>query len=434
MIYDCFTFFNEYDLLELRLRLLDKVVDYFVLCEAPFTFRGTPKPLYFALGADRFARWRERIIPLVYPEAADPDPWKNEWGQRDHLIAGLARASDDDLVLIGDCDEIPDPANVHRRPQTHDILAHVQRLYLGYLNRQSDQPWIGTRAIAVGSIPRHGTLTAVRGRPPWEFETVEGGWHFSSLGGAAVAEQKMRAYSHAEYDVPYYRDAQRLALSFESAKDGRWVPLDEVLVPLAREPRFARHIWAKPAPVEERELAVLEHAHGCLGYVPPGAGDVLAVSREPALWERAGKARFSAFRAARELDELVARAHPGAWVVLDGLELQPAAALRALRATGAAAVAYARNARSRDVLDDVVKGAAFPTGRAHGRAEFEAWLAELGWAITGLDRIASPGVFALLGQFPERLGVEFGRMRFGTIARERLSELLARAFIFTLRA
>src|SRR5271170_855459 len=110
MIVDCFTFFDELDLLELRLEILDGVVDRFVLCEAPFTFRGEPKPLTYAGAAGRFARWRERIVPLVYPHAADPNPWLNEWGQRDYLITGLADCNDADLVLIGDCDEIPDPA------------------------------------------------------------------------------------------------------------------------------------------------------------------------------------------------------------------------------------------------------------------------------------------------------------------------------------
>ena len=90
MIVDCFTFFDEFDLLELRLRILGGVVDRFVLCEAPFTFRGDPKPLHFASAPpERFARWRERITVLAYPGPADENPWQNEWGQRDYLATGL---------------------------------------------------------------------------------------------------------------------------------------------------------------------------------------------------------------------------------------------------------------------------------------------------------------------------------------------------------
>ena len=86
---------------------LDAVVDRFVLCEAPFTFRGQPKPLVFAQNHERFARWRERIVHLVYAQPAQTNPWRNEWGQRDHLGAGIADLDDDALVLIGDCDESP---------------------------------------------------------------------------------------------------------------------------------------------------------------------------------------------------------------------------------------------------------------------------------------------------------------------------------------
>jgi beta-1,4-mannosyl-glycoprotein beta-1,4-N-acetylglucosaminyltransferase len=64
MIVDCFAFFNEFEILELRLRTLEDVVDRFVLCEAGFTHRGDPKPLLFGGQAERFARWRDRMTVL----------------------------------------------------------------------------------------------------------------------------------------------------------------------------------------------------------------------------------------------------------------------------------------------------------------------------------------------------------------------------------
>lgn len=61
-VFDCFPFFNELDLLELRMRMLDDVVDYFVLAEADRTYSNQPKPLIFAENRDRFDRWKDRII------------------------------------------------------------------------------------------------------------------------------------------------------------------------------------------------------------------------------------------------------------------------------------------------------------------------------------------------------------------------------------
>ena len=55
MTYDCFSFFNELDLLEIRLNVLKDAVDKFVLVEAGETHSGKPKPLYFKENEARFA-------------------------------------------------------------------------------------------------------------------------------------------------------------------------------------------------------------------------------------------------------------------------------------------------------------------------------------------------------------------------------------------
>jgi hypothetical protein len=435
MIYDCFTFHNELDLLEMRLRILDAVVDYFVLCEAPFTFRGSPKPLSFAQAPERFAAWRDRIIPLVYPGPVDPNPWRNEFGQRDYLATALERCAPDDLILIGDCDEIPDPRNVARRPSPGKILGHLQRLSIGYFNRVLAEPYAGTRALAAGDIAGYGTLNAVRGRALSDLETIVGGWHFTSLGGAAVAEQKMRAYSHLEYDVPYYRDRFRLAAGFASDHDARWIPFDASFPALLHaDERWSSFVWDRPAPEIAAVTPALEHAHGCFAYVPPDAANVFALTHEGAAWERAGKQRFGArFGGVGPHVAACTTAGPESWVVVDGIERYDTTALAALRATGAGVVAYAGNARSRDAFEAVVNGAPFPPGPALGQAEWRARILAAGWEIAVTDRIAIPGIFAIFADMPERLSVENGRFRFIDVPRETLAEFLAKAFVFTMR-
>ena len=64
MIYDCFTFRDEFDMLEIRLRILDRVVDKFVICEADRTFTNQPKPYNFLANKDRFKQWEDKIIYL----------------------------------------------------------------------------------------------------------------------------------------------------------------------------------------------------------------------------------------------------------------------------------------------------------------------------------------------------------------------------------
>ena len=64
LVYDCFNFFNEFDLLEIRLNELDDVVDYFVVCESNVTHNGIPKPMFFKENEERFSQFKDKIIYL----------------------------------------------------------------------------------------------------------------------------------------------------------------------------------------------------------------------------------------------------------------------------------------------------------------------------------------------------------------------------------
>ncbi|HZX73462.1 MAG TPA: hypothetical protein VFE57_03515, partial [Cyclobacteriaceae bacterium] len=71
MVVDCFTFFNELDLLEIRLNILNETVDRFVLVEATRTFQNNPKPLYFNENKKRF----EAFLPKITHIIVDDYPW-----------------------------------------------------------------------------------------------------------------------------------------------------------------------------------------------------------------------------------------------------------------------------------------------------------------------------------------------------------------------
>ena len=436
MIVDCFTFAGEFELLELRLQTLSDAVDRFVLCEAPFTFRGDAKPLHFAAATERFAPWRDRITVLTYPGPPSPDPWANEWGQRDFLVTALAGCAPDDLVLIGDCDEIPDPRLAARRPAGGGILAHRMLLAQGYVNRAASggaPVWNGTRAVAAGNIARYGGLSDVRKYGGAYLASVEGGWHFTSLGGPAVLERKMRAYSHAELDVPYFRDRRRL--ESEYARPGEafgWVPLDERFPPPLRDdPRWQSYVWAPPpggAP------AGIEHAHGCFAYVPPAAPAVAVLADDPAPWQAAGSERFGPAFAGVEsgLEALLARLRPGDWAVVDALERRPAGTLAAIAGAGAGAVVFAANARSLEVFRRVLDGSgAFPAGRAAGRSEYAAAIGAAGFGGWSVERIFSRKLAVPLATLTVH-DVVLECFVFPELAPDALHDFLSDAFVFTL--
>lgn len=225
MIYDCFTFFNELDLLEIRLNTLAPVVDKFVIVEATRTHSGKPKPLYYEENKTRFAMFADKIIHVVVDDFSTvresastmEQAWARENIQRNEIIKGLRTARPEDLIIISDLDEIPNLESAS------SFLAHPvgvarfeQRLCCYYLNmfscvqktmcagsimltRQTlDDVHLCGRPDALGdgvvSYVNAGiTITKWRRYIRDEQIIRNGGWHFSYLGGADVVAEKLKS-------------------------------------------------------------------------------------------------------------------------------------------------------------------------------------------------------------------------------------------------
>lgn len=210
MIYDCFPFFNELDLLELRLHELDEVVDYFVLVEATRTHSGQPKPLHYRDYQRRFSRWRDRVIDVVVDDMpASPDPWVRERHQRESIGRGLAGASAEDVILVSDLDEIPRASKVCEYRDVPGIKVFQQRLCYYFLNLAADDPWPGTRMLSCETFRELGGAQAVRSAAG--VPVPEGGWHFSFMGGVGRIRGKLGAYAHQEYNTDRYTDPRHLS-------------------------------------------------------------------------------------------------------------------------------------------------------------------------------------------------------------------------------
>ena len=140
MIYDCFTFFNELDLLEIRLNTLDKVVDKFVLVESIYTFQNNNKELFFDNNKSRFLKFKDKIIHIVVEELPDNltgdyyDSWKIEYYQRNAISIGLKSAKLNDVIIISDLDEIPKPELILKYANKSNICFFLLDTYIYYLN------------------------------------------------------------------------------------------------------------------------------------------------------------------------------------------------------------------------------------------------------------------------------------------------------------
>ena len=234
MVYDCFTFFNELDLLEIRLNTLNDVVDRFVIAEATRTHRGRPKELLFEKNRARYAAFAEKITyvvvdDLLSEEEVEKDAfnlaWVNENRQRNALRRGLADAADGDVVMISDLDEIPrSEAVLEARRRLESGAARSVRFsmafynfYLNFRNFSCAKWMLGTCAIQVKSFADAALFARVKcdrytqasenaGNTLQKMRFLkaeatlpDAGWHFSYLGGIAAIEEKLAAFSHSEF-------------------------------------------------------------------------------------------------------------------------------------------------------------------------------------------------------------------------------------------
>jgi len=196
-IYDGFMFFNELELLEIRLNELDEVIDKFILVESPVTHSGKPKPLYYQENAHLFKKFHDRIIHVIYKPPETDNSWDRERGQRDAIRDGVPELKDGDFVIVSDADEIPSAESVRNYTPDMGIAAFNQSLFYFWLNTYSCG-WAGPKAIPYHEYIKGKSLSNLRGRIDNFVPCDRYGWHFSYLGGNDRVLQKLESYAHVE--------------------------------------------------------------------------------------------------------------------------------------------------------------------------------------------------------------------------------------------
>jgi len=209
MIYDCFSFFNELDLLEIRFRELDSVVDKFVLIEADKTFRGNPKPFYFEENKERFSKWKDKIIHVKHN-------FENEVKQKNSLMAAFGDLNSQDFIIFGDIDELAKSEKVLESIKIFedsmvpiDTVTFGGNMYVYSLNglrKNADGTnnlWLGSAMFTKGFFENTGqqNLVYIRDvhRPMEDFSHIrmlDAGWHFSYLGDKETIKTKISEWTH----------------------------------------------------------------------------------------------------------------------------------------------------------------------------------------------------------------------------------------------
>jgi hypothetical protein len=213
-VIDIFTYNGEKDILRLHLAILGPYVDKFIICEAKTTFSGQKKPLYFFRDQRYFKPWWHMIEYFVIDENYTPEEikmaeespntvgashWKREFLQKESLKKALfaAKLEDDDIVFVGDVDEIWNPSLLEGNFEGIDKIKLL--VYSYYLNNRSSEEFWGPISARYDML-KDGILNHIRNTA--ERTQMVHGWHFTSMGGLQEVKRKLNdSYTLESYNM-----------------------------------------------------------------------------------------------------------------------------------------------------------------------------------------------------------------------------------------
>ena len=227
--------YDEELLLDIRLNILDKYVDFFVIVESQFYHNGVKRQLKFDI--KKFNKFKDKIIYIQHKNEPDQISKLNETDnesiksykliynahlrendQRNHILKGLKKAKNDDLILISDVDEIPNFNSINLSKIKNQIIMFEQEIFYYKFNRYlTNFKWFGTKACRKKDLQSPQWLRNIKNKkyPFWRIDTFfsknkyinkiyikNGGWHFSNIKDAEDIELKLKSYlHHRDYEL-----------------------------------------------------------------------------------------------------------------------------------------------------------------------------------------------------------------------------------------
>lgn len=222
MVYDAFLFYNELELLDIRLNTLNDVVDKFVLVEATVTHTNQSKPLYYQENKARFKKFHKKIIHIIVKDSPNVSfAWIIERFQLEATTRGLKNCKQNDIILYGAVDEIPSPEKIKEykdKPGIHK--AFLMKLSYYFLNcvAQNVEDWRGTSMFLYKDLKKFKEIYFTR-YIPVDVLIPDGGWHFSYMGGLRRMQTKISSMAHQEYNTHKLNSSENLKIAINSLSD-----------------------------------------------------------------------------------------------------------------------------------------------------------------------------------------------------------------------
>ena len=234
-IFDCFMYFDEDIVLDVRLNYLDKYVDKFIIIESKYNHKGEKRTSLFNI--DKFKKFENKIkyiltnkIPTGIENIKADDnkseiyrksifnAWKRENLQRNQISEGLSDAQEEDWVIISDLDEIPNLSEIKLKNINDNFVFFKQdMMYYKFNLRLENYIWVGSKACKMKNLESPQWIRDIKDRKYswWRVDTYfskkkynnilfveNGGWHFSYLKNPKDIEKKLKSYlHHIDYDL-----------------------------------------------------------------------------------------------------------------------------------------------------------------------------------------------------------------------------------------
>ena len=219
MLFDCFLYFDERELLELRINILKDIVDGFIITDGNRTFKGDPKPFTCVETLKELGISDEdiQVLHVELPSKEDiANPWAREYAQRDALGVGMRMCPSDSVFFFSDVDEIPRPkalleaVELAKADPKRCVRLSMPMFYGRGDLRVRDPQGDGTKAPdnwTCGTIVLHEHLeqtpSQIRMNPnDIVVGNCDAGWHFSWMGDKERMKRKVTSFSHCYDDVP----------------------------------------------------------------------------------------------------------------------------------------------------------------------------------------------------------------------------------------
>ena len=234
-IYDCFQFFNEEHILDLRLNILNEFVDSFVIVESTTDHQGNSKKLNFDL--KKFRKFDNKIVYIVVDDTSEAIKKPHIGGeslveqhQRNSLMKGLKDCHDNDLIILSDVDEIPDlnKLNLFNKKSRYAVFAQKKFDYKLNLLNVTEGEWLGSKICLKKDLKSPQWLRDLKFKkyPFWRIDKIrdlqiikDGGWHFSYLQSPKNLLKKISSFSHGERNKPEFANEESIVEKIKMQKN-----------------------------------------------------------------------------------------------------------------------------------------------------------------------------------------------------------------------